>query len=178
MLLVKTTVRHPQALRRDAYRDAARASDRQQVVLVMNDVLAQTLNLSLQARRLRWHATGSSFAASREMLRQMATDLDSYSDLAAQRAVLLGGVVDAHFDGRQGDYAKSPQGVAEHRPSMTAALGLLTLAVSAAAALARHEMHALAALGDPVSEHLLEEVASGLDKWTWCLEVHLQGLAD
>jgi starvation-inducible DNA-binding protein len=178
MLLVRTTVRHPRTLRHDAHRDAAIAPDRRQVVLVMNDVLAQTLNLSLQARRLRWHATGPSFAASREMLRQMATDLDNYSDLTAQRAVLLGGIVDAHFDGRQGDHASSPQGVAEHRPFMTAALGLLTLAVSSAAALTRHEMHTLAALGDPVSEHLLEEVASGLDKWTWCLEVHLQGLAD
>lgn len=48
MLLVRTTVRHARALRHDAHRDAGTAPDRRQIVLVMNDVLAQTLNRSLQ----------------------------------------------------------------------------------------------------------------------------------
>ena len=151
---------------------------RRKAVLVINDVLGHTLALSLQARRLRWHAIGQSHATLREMLGHMVKDLDAFSDRAAQRAVQLGGMADGHIDagGHQG--ASSQHGVGEHHPFVTAALGLLTVAVTSAAATAQQGMRAVATLGDPVSESVVREVVSGLDTWEWFLEVHLQGLTE
>ena len=151
---------------------------RRKAVLVINDVLGHTLALGLEARRLRWHAIGQSHATLREMLGHMVKDLDTYSDRAAQRAVQLGGMADGHIDAGGHQSASSQHGMGEHHPFVTAALGLLTVAVTSAAVMARQGMRTVATLGDPVSESVVGDVASGLEKWAWCLEVHLQGLTE
>lgn len=154
------------------------AQARRKAALVMNDLLGHTLALGLQARRLRWHAVGPLYATLREMLRHLVADLETYGDLAAQRAVHLGATAEGHVDARVRQEAPNHRGVPEHRPFVMAALGLLTLAVASAAAQARHNTHIVAALEDPVSESLVDEVASGLEKWAWCLEVQLEALTD
>jgi starvation-inducible DNA-binding protein len=173
--VVGFTVEHG---RQEAQHQETVALARRKAVVVINDMLGHTLALGLQARRLRWHAIGQSHATLREMLGHMVKDLDTYSDRVAQRAVQLGDMADGHIDAGGHHGASSQHGMGEHHPFVTAALGLLTVAVTSAAAMARQGMRAVATLGDPVSESVVEEVVSGLDKWAWCLEVHLQGLTE
>ena len=154
------------------------AQARRQAAVVMNDLLGHTVALGLQARRLRWHAVSPQYAMLREMLRHLVLDLETYGDRAAQRAVHLGAMAEGHIDARVATDASNHRGIPEHRPFVMAALGLLTLAVASAAAQARHNMQTVAALGDPVSEGVVGEVASGFEMWAWCLEIQLEALTD
>jgi starvation-inducible DNA-binding protein len=65
---------------------------RSAVVEVANRVLAHTLDLGLQARRVHWNLTDPRFVTLREMLPQFVQHLDTYADRAAERAVQLNGV--------------------------------------------------------------------------------------
>jgi hypothetical protein len=56
----------------------------------------------------------------------------------------------------------------------TGSLRFLLLALSSAAALTHHGICEVSLQDDGNTVELLNEISFGLDKWLWCLEVHLE----
>ncbi|MGE0826578.1 MAG: DNA starvation/stationary phase protection protein Dps [Candidatus Binatia bacterium] len=63
------------------------------VVTRLNQTLACTVDLRSQVRQAAWNVKGKEFAALHALFVTMATELDGYADLVAERIAVLGGVV-------------------------------------------------------------------------------------
>jgi len=139
-------------------------------VALLNEVLAHTLDLGLQARQAHWNVTGPNFVAVHEMLGRFVDDLDAYSDLVAERAVQLGGVAEATTRSIE---ERSVLNAFPHAIGGQEYLWFLVDAIARVASLTGRALHELSALADPVSVDILTEVLRGLEKWLWYADSHL-----
>ena len=139
-------------------------------VALLNEVLAHTLDLGLQARQDHWNVTGPNFVAVHEMLGRLVDDLDADSDLVAERIAQLGGVAEATTR------AIEERSVLNAYPRAIGGqeyLWFLVDAIARVASLTGRVLHELSALADPVSVDILTEVLRGLEKWLWYADSHL-----
>ena len=67
-------------------------STRRKVVGLLNQNLADVLDLGLQAKQSHWNVKGPQFIALHELFDKLAEELEEFSDDIAERAVALGGV--------------------------------------------------------------------------------------
>ena len=65
---------------------------RRKVIDLLNQNLADSLDLHLQAKQAHWNVKGPSFFALHELFDKVAGELGSFADEIAERAVALGGV--------------------------------------------------------------------------------------
>src|SRR4051812_7546831 len=61
------------------------------VIDMLNQQLADTLDLELQAKQAHWNVKGPSFIALHELFDEVEGELEEYADELAERAVVLGG---------------------------------------------------------------------------------------
>jgi starvation-inducible DNA-binding protein len=153
--------------------DVPAESMRSSTVHMLNHVLAHTLDLGLQARRVYWNLIDPRFATIRELLREFVGHLDTNADRIANRVVQLKGVAEGSLRVIEGRSILAPERASE-RGFTIGSLTFLLAALSSAAALARHAMCEVSLQDDAGSVEVLTEISFGLDKWLWCLEVHLE----
>src|SRR3954462_14270312 len=72
---------------------------RQEIIQILNDRLADTLDLKLQAKHAHWNVKGSDFIQLHELFDDVATHVEAHTDLIAERVTALGGI--AHGTARQ-----------------------------------------------------------------------------
>src|SRR6478609_1450506 len=65
---------------------------RRSVIEILNEHLANAIDLQLQAKQAHWNIKGPNFAGLHELFDRVAAQAGEYSDLIAERAVALGGV--------------------------------------------------------------------------------------
>src|SRR3954453_12394441 len=65
---------------------------RQEVIAILNDRLADTLDLKLQTKHAHWNVKGSDFIQLHGLFDEIATHVEDQSDLIAERITALGGV--------------------------------------------------------------------------------------
>ena len=65
---------------------------RRSVVEMLNEHLADAIDLHLQAKQAHWNIKGPNFVGLHELFDRIAAQADEYADLIAERAVALGGV--------------------------------------------------------------------------------------
>src|SRR5574339_962489 len=65
---------------------------RRKVIVVLNQHLADALDLQLQAKQAHWNVKGPSFFSLHELFDKVAEELEGFIDEIAERAVALGGV--------------------------------------------------------------------------------------
>ena len=58
---------------------------------LLNQTLAQTIDLKLQAKQAHWNVKDVNFISFHELFDMLAKELDEYADLLAERVVQLGG---------------------------------------------------------------------------------------
>ena len=65
---------------------------RQYVIQLLQQTLACTVDLRSHVKQACWNVKGHDFGSLHALFATMATDLDAYTDLVAERLVVLGGV--------------------------------------------------------------------------------------
>jgi starvation-inducible DNA-binding protein len=61
------------------------------VMQLLNQTLACTVDLHSQVKQACWNVKGTDFASLHALFATMATELDAYTDLVAERIAMLGG---------------------------------------------------------------------------------------
>ena len=146
---------------------------RLQVTGLLNERLADSIDLQTQCKQAHWNVKGPSFIALHQLFDDINEDVEEYVDLLAERIVQLGGVAEgtARSVAAQStlpDYPSSLATGAAHVDALSTALAMF-------GAGARKAIEEVERLDDADSADILTEVSRGIDKWLWFVEAHMQG---
>lgn len=145
---------------------------RLEAIAMLNQQLADALDLHLQAKQAHWNVKGPSFIALHELFDEVEEELEEYADDIAERAVVLGGtaygtVRVAAGRSRLPEYPLDIVSGREHVVALSSALAKFGKSARAA-------IDAAAGLGDADTADLFTEVSRGVDKLLWKVEAHAQ----
>jgi starvation-inducible DNA-binding protein len=146
---------------------------RREVIPLLNQRLADCIDLEAQCKQAHWNVKGPSFIGLHELFDDIYEAVGEYVDLIAERVAQLGGIAEGTVQvvARRTslvDYPLTLRTGAEHVAALSDALA----AFGRAARLGVEEMDELE---DSDSADLLTEVSRGIDKWLWFVEAHQQG---
>jgi starvation-inducible DNA-binding protein len=144
---------------------------RQSMIKLLNQQLADTLDLQSQIKQAHWNVKGPTFIALHEFFDKLAEEMEDAVDTTAERVTALGGTAmgTARMAAAQSRLPEYPEAVAgkEH----------LTALADRYAALAKSTRAAIDAadkLGDADTADLFTQISRELDKNLWFIEAHLQ----
>jgi starvation-inducible DNA-binding protein len=145
---------------------------RARMVGLLNQQLADGLDLNLQLKHAHWNVKGPGFASLHALYDELAEDLEELVDELAERAVELsgtaGGTVQVvHAATRLPAYPLQAAAGREHNQALASAL-------AAFAATARVGIEAAANAGDAGTADLFTQVSRAVDKMLWKVEAHLE----
>jgi starvation-inducible DNA-binding protein len=141
------------------------------VIQLLNQTLACTVDLRSHVKQACWNVKGKDFCSLRTLFATMATDLEAYTDLVAERITALGGVAlgTARMAARQSKLAEYPGAIVEGEAHVRA---LAERFASYATAL-RGDIALAADVEDAGSAAVYTDLSRGVDKQCWILEAHL-----
>jgi len=139
---------------------------------ILQDRLADSIDLTIQAKQAHWNVKGPSFIALHELFDKIAEESEAYPDLIAERIVQFGGIAEGTIQ------------VVDNRSSLPNYPLVLTTGQEHVEALA----HSLAVYGelvrcaikkaseldDPATADIFTEILRGVDKNLWFIEAHHQ----
>src|SRR5258708_17226771 len=73
-------------------RNDLQAKPRHAMIELLNQQLADVLDLGLQAKQAHWNVKGPHFIGLHELFDKVAEELEEFTDVIAERAVELGGI--------------------------------------------------------------------------------------
>ncbi|MFL5493108.1 MAG: DNA starvation/stationary phase protection protein Dps [Gemmatimonadales bacterium] len=145
---------------------------RREAVGLLNQRLADSIDLQTQCKQAHWNVKGPSFIALHKLFDEINEAVEGYVDLLAERVVQLGGV------------AEGTVGVVRERSALPGYPLTLTSGPEHVAALAdalagfgrtvRVGIEEMNALEDADSADILTEISRGVDQWLWFVEAHAQ----
>ena len=143
---------------------------RQAMVDVLNQHLADVLDLGLQAKQAHWNVKGPHFITLHELFDKLAEEIGEFSDDIAERTVALGGVAlgTSQAIARKSRLDVYPTDLVageSHVEAMATALGQFGKSVRAAIDIS-------ARLGDADTADLFTGISRGVDKMLWLVEAH------
>src|SRR5215470_2863804 len=143
---------------------------RRDAVTLLNQQLADTLDLALQAKQAHWNVKGPSFIALHELFDEVVDELFEHADDLAERAVVLGGTAlgTARVAAKTSRFPEYRLDIGSGRGHVLA----LSAAIAAFGASARAGIDAANALGDADTADLFTEISRGVDKLLWKVEAH------
>ncbi len=148
-------------------------ANRLQVVGLLNQRLADCIDLQTQCKQAHWNVKGPAFIALHKLFDEINEEVEAYVDLLAERVVQLGGVA----EGTVGvvaerstlvDYPLGLSSGAQHVAALSDALAAFGRTV-------RVGIEEMNDLEDAGSADILTEISRGVDKWLWFVEAHQQG---
>jgi starvation-inducible DNA-binding protein len=142
------------------------------IIEMLNARLADSLDLKSQAKQAHWNVKGMNFIALHELFDQVATEVEAYSDLLAERVTILGGTAEGtvRVAAEKSSLSQYPMEITEGRDHVDA----LSSALAAFAKNTRANVDDADGAGDAITADLFTEVARGTDKLLWFVEAHLQ----
>ena len=143
---------------------------RAQVVVILNQALADLSDLHSQAKQAHWNVRGPSFYPLHLLFDQVAGSAEEPLDDIAERIVQLGGVAEGTVRQTAGRSALPEFPTAG--PNGAAYAQVLAERFGAVAKTVRAAVDATAELGDTGSSDLLTGVSRALDKSLWFIEAH------
>jgi len=149
-----------------------REKTRRAMIELLNQHLADVLDLGLQAKQAHWNVKGPYFIALHELFDKVAEELEEFTDDIAERAVELGGValgtvqIVAKYS-RLTAYPVNATSGKAHIAAMSGALAKFGKSVRAA-------IETAAKAGDADTADLFTGVSRGVDKLLWMVEAHAQ----
>ena len=146
---------------------------RVEVIELLNQRLAECVDLQTQCKQAHWNVKGPSFIGLHKLFDDVNEDVEGYVDLIAERIVQLGGIAEGTVGAVEGrsslpDYPLALSGGMEH-------VAALSDALAAFGRTARIGIEEMNELEDTDSADLLTEISRGVDKWLWFVEAHQQG---
>ena len=148
-------------------------ANRLQAVGLLNQRLADGIDLQTQCKQAHWNVKGPTFIALHKLFDEINEDVEEYVDLLAERVVQLGGIAEGTVGvvAERSTLVDYPLGLstgAEHVAALSDALATFGRTVR----LGIDEMNDLQ---DADSADILTEISRGVDKWLWFVEAHQQG---
>lgn len=143
---------------------------RRAMVDLLNQHLADVIDLGLQAKQAHWNVKGPNFIALHELFDKVADEVGEFTDEFAERAVALGGVALGTVQrvASQSSLAAYPVDVwsgGEHVANLALALARFGKSVRAA-------IDTAARFGDADTADLFTGVSRDVDKLLWMVEAH------
>ena len=145
---------------------------RAQVCELLNQRLADCIDLQTQCKQAHWNVKGPSFIALHKLFDEVNEDVEEYVDLLAERVVQLGGVAEgtARIVALRSRLEEYPDQLIKGQDHVDAlSSGLATFGHGTRAAINEADE-----LGDPATADILTEITRGTDKWLWFVEAHQQ----
>lgn len=149
---------------------------RSQVADILNQSLAATLDLKTQTKQAHWNVKGMDFYQLHQLFDEMATELEEYVDLVAERITALGGTAmgTARIAAADSILPEYPYDIVTGEEHVTAL-------AERYAAYAKHLREAIDQtdnLGDADTADLYTEISRTIDMRLWFLEAHLVKKSD
>ena len=140
------------------------------VIHMLNQTLACTVDLRSHVKQACWNVKGKDFVPLHALFTKIATELDTYADLAAERIAVLGGVVmgtvrTAAVVSQLTEYPALVEG-ADHVAALVEQFAHYAAVMRSGIALA-------ADVEDAGSAAVYTDISRGVDKQLWILEAHL-----
>ncbi len=146
---------------------------RLEAVGLLNQRLADCIDLQTQCKQAHWNVKGPTFIALHKLFDEINEEVEEYVDLLAERVVQLGGVAEGTVGvvAERSTLVDYPLGLstgAEHVAALSDALSMFGRTV-------RVGIEEMNELEDADSADILTEISRGVDKWLWFVEAHQQG---
>ena len=154
--------------------DLPKAS-RAQVVELLNQRLADAVDLQSQVKQAHWNVKGPHFIALHELFDDVYEAVSEYVDLIAERAVQLGGIAEGtvRVAAERSRLDEYPLAISDGESHVTA----LSRALAEFGREARLAIEEADGFDDADTADIFTEVSRGIDKWLWFVEAHLQASA-
>ena len=148
------------------------ANVRSKIIDILNHTLASTLDLKTQVKQAHWNVKGMDFYQLHELFDEMATELEEFIDLFAERITALGGTAfgTARVAAENSEIPEYPLDIFDGKSHVTA----LADRYAPYAKIVRDGIAETDDLGDSDTADLYTEVSREIDKRLWFLEAHLQ----
>jgi starvation-inducible DNA-binding protein len=145
---------------------------RAQVIDLLNQRLADAIDLEAQTKQAHWNVKGPQFIALHKLFDEVYSAVEEYVDLLAERIVQLGGIAEGtvRIVAERSALSEYPHTVADGMIHVNALAGAL-------AEFGGHIRRAIdesSGLGDADTADICTEISRGIDKWLWFVEAHVQ----
>jgi starvation-inducible DNA-binding protein len=141
------------------------------LITLLNQSLACTVDLRSQVKQASWNVKGTDFSLLQTLFETIATELNAYVNLMAERIVVLGGEVlgTVRIAATQSTLPEYPGGLVEGNAH---ALALAERFAHYATAI-RHAIARAADVGDADTAAIYTDISRGVDKRLGSLDAHL-----
>lgn len=145
---------------------------RAQVVGLLNQRLADAIDLQTQCKQAHWNVKGPAFIALHKLFDEIKEEVEAYVDLIAERIVQLGGIAEGTVGvvARRTTLAGYPLALSAGADHVAA----LSDALAGLGRTARIGIEEMNELEDAATADVLTEISRGIDKWLWFVEAHQQ----
>ena len=145
---------------------------RRNVILILNDRLADAIDLQSQVKQAHWNVKGPNFIALHELFDRVAESVEEHIDELAERITALGGTAYGTIAAaaRASSLAPYPENIVEglqHVNALAAALAQFGKKI-------RKGIDEAGKQGDADTADLYTGISRDADKYLWFLEAHLQ----
>ncbi|MBW4662571.1 MAG: DNA starvation/stationary phase protection protein Dps [Drouetiella hepatica Uher 2000/2452] len=147
-----------------------------QVIAVLNQSLASTLDLKTQVKQAHWNVKGMDFFQLHSLFDEMAEELEEYIDMVAERVTALGGMAmgTARTAASRSTLPEFPFDILNGQDHVMALADRYALYAKEV----REAIDTTDELGDADTADLYTEISRAIDKRLWFLEAHLQTSAE
>ncbi|MBP5972646.1 DNA starvation/stationary phase protection protein Dps [Brasilonema sp. CT11] len=157
--------------RPDAIRHSTTLEVQAQLIDILNQTLATTIDLKTQFRQARWNVKSMNFHPSHELFHEIAIELELYIDMLAQRITVLGGL--ARGTARSAVKHSVLPEYPFHLTQSQEHIASLAERLSIYASLLWENIDRTAILGDAETAYVYAEISSVIDKHLWFLDEQL-----
>ena len=139
---------------------------------LMNQRLADAIDLQLQMKQAHWNVKGPSFIGLHELFDKVNASVAGYVDMIAERIAQLGGVAEgtARIVASRSKLAEYPLEISEGMDHVES----VARALSTFGHEARNTIRQATELDDADTADLFTQVSRGIDNWLWFVEAHSQ----
>jgi starvation-inducible DNA-binding protein len=145
---------------------------RKDIVQLLDDRLADAIDLQLQAKQAHWNVKGPNFVGLHDLFDRVSDAAREYVDLIAERGVALGGIAEGTVQ-TVSRRSKLPE-FAVSSAEWTAHVECMRIALATFGSTARRAIDEATDLKDADTADLFTEVSRGIDKLLWMVEAHVQ----
>lgn len=141
------------------------------LIQLLNQTLACTVDLRSHVKQAGWNVKGQDFSSLQALFGTMASELEAYADLVAERIAVLGGVArgTARMAAMQSRLPEYPGAIVAGRAHVVA----LAERFAQYAATMRGDIALAADVEDAASAAIYTDISRGVDKRLWALDAHL-----
>jgi len=140
--------------------------------MLMNQRLADAVDLQLQMKQAHWNVKGPHFIGLHKLFDEIDEAIEEYVDLIAERIVQLGGIAEGtvRVAAQRSRLPEYPLDIADGSAHIEA----VARALSTFGRDVRNTISEAEELDDADTADIFTEVSRGIDKWLWFVEAHTQ----